>query len=113
MTFRNDQLLDMNITCSFKKSNIIILPAVIRKKVLFYPGMELSVGFGTHSGQIAILRSTDSSSDNKMVISNSGAIRIPAEIKKLESLKIGDTFRVFVLGNKNGVVLEIYQASFL
>ncbi|WP_280771457.1 AbrB/MazE/SpoVT family DNA-binding domain-containing protein [Salipaludibacillus daqingensis] len=99
-------IYDTKRVCKFKKDQTILVPAGIRKLVSFFPRDEVFVRFDEKSNDITIYRSDTQTVENRMLITQNGAVRIPSEIKNLVKLKEGDRLSIFVDNEFNGVILK-------
>lgn len=100
-------LIDLDLSCTFKKDQTVLIPLVVRKRVSFYSGIEVSVEYNSISREIILLRNDMNTLENQMIINKNGAIRIPAEIKHFSGLREGQSLDIALFDNLKGVVLRV------
>ncbi|PYZ91965.1 hypothetical protein CR194_17350 [Salipaludibacillus keqinensis] len=103
---RHIELIDTKLSCTFKKDQTVLIPVKIRKRVFLLPGHEVSVGLSKTGDKITISPHHTLTSENRMVITKNGAIRIPAELKRFAKLEIGTPLSIFITTDFDRVILK-------
>jgi len=99
-------LIELDLTCTFKKDQTVLIPLTVRKRVSFFSGMVVSVQYDSISNKIILLGNELKTMENQMIINKNGAIRIPTEIKNFSGLKVGQSMNIAMYPDLKGVVLD-------
>ncbi|TES45767.1 AbrB/MazE/SpoVT family DNA-binding domain-containing protein [Halalkalibacterium halodurans] len=103
---KQDSLINTELTCSLKNGQSITIPRPIREKLSFFPGDEVTVSLTAESNELMIRKVKGDTLDNKMIISERGAIRIPVELRRFLRLEREESFDIFVLREDEGILLK-------
>ncbi|MCG3419724.1 MULTISPECIES: AbrB/MazE/SpoVT family DNA-binding domain-containing protein [Oceanobacillus] len=89
---KRDQLTNTGIICKLNKRMTITIPKKIRKRLSLMAGDEVAISMIAKSNELIIRKVIEDTLDNKMIINEKGAIRIPIELRRFLSLENGDLF---------------------
>lgn len=77
-------------TCILTKGYTITIPKLVREKLIFISGDEVTISM--KSNLLIIQKPYSDTLENKIVFNDRGSIKIPQEFIKLLSLEKGDCF---------------------
>ncbi|WP_067727170.1 AbrB/MazE/SpoVT family DNA-binding domain-containing protein [Oceanobacillus damuensis] len=109
MLAKRDQLTDTGIICKLNKRLTITIPKNIRERLSLMAGDEAAISLIARSNELMIRKATEGTVDNKMIINERGAIRIPIEIGRFLSLENGDLFLLYFSNRGPFIILKKYQ----
>ena len=84
-------------TCILTNGYKITIPKLIREKLSFISGDEVTISL--NSEELIIQKQYGDTLENKMVLNDRGTIKIPQEFIKLLSLERGDLFNLHLIGS--------------
>ncbi len=108
---KRDEWSKTGLVCSLNYRHSITIPVKIRQRLSFISGTEVAVSATDTLKEIMIRELAGETSENIMVISDRGAIRIPIELKRAMRLVKGSTFHVFISKNEKAVLLARISSS--
>lgn len=82
------------LTCRIDQKQSIILPNLIRKDLNIESGDEVTVSLSEKPAGLVIRKSYGDNLENKMIVGQRGAIRIPTELMRVLRLGIDDLLYV-------------------
>ncbi|MCF3944862.1 AbrB/MazE/SpoVT family DNA-binding domain-containing protein [Oceanobacillus alkalisoli] len=83
-----------NTTCILSTEYKITIPKLIRETLNLVNGDEVIISL--ISKKLTIRKLYEDTAENKMVLNDRGAVQIPQEFIKLQSLEKGDVFNVYL-----------------
>lgn len=87
-----------HITCILTKGHSITIPKLIRGKLSFISGDEITISL--KSEELIIQKSYRDMLENKIILNDRGSIKIPQEFIKILSLKKGDRFNLYMVNSR-------------
>ncbi|MGJ9459016.1 AbrB/MazE/SpoVT family DNA-binding domain-containing protein [Oceanobacillus sp. CF4.6] len=103
---KRDKLTNTGIICKLNKRQTITIPKKIRERLLILAGDEVAISMVAKSNELIIRKITGNTLENKMIINERGAIRIPIELGRLLSLKKGDSFLLYLTDHVPFILLK-------
>ncbi|WP_100405380.1 AbrB/MazE/SpoVT family DNA-binding domain-containing protein [Bacillus solitudinis] len=90
------QIIDTGLKCTIKSGYYVTIPKSIRKSLTLGCGDEVAVGLTGQADELMIQKLHGETLNNKMIISEKGAIRIPIELRRILKLEKEDSFYIFL-----------------
>lgn len=84
-------------TCTLSKGYTITIPKSVRETLNFISGDEITISLT--SKNLIIRKLYDDMLENKMILTDRGAVKIPQEFIELLSLEEGDQFKLCLTNN--------------
>ena len=101
-----DQLTDTGIICKLSKRQTITIPKKVRERLFILAGDEVTISMIAKSNELIIQKTAGNTLENKMIINEKGAIRIPIELGRFLSLKKGDSFLLYLTDHDPFILLK-------
>ncbi|MCM3763062.1 AbrB/MazE/SpoVT family DNA-binding domain-containing protein [Alkalihalobacillus oceani] len=103
---KKEQPSETGLICILKNGQTITLPKKIRERLCLNFGDEVTVGLTKKSKELIIQKCEGETLDNRMIVSERGAVRIPMELRRFIPLEKGDYFHIFIMKENQAILLK-------